>query len=351
LPSFSLRRAAATRSADRLRGNEPGDSPRAPGSESAQDALFARTISPLVWKIIVRQLGGAGCAYNQQDLEDVHAGVLLRLHERVLATESGDLEGLASLPDYAAVSAFNACSAFLMRLQPERTRLRYKVRYILRRDPHVAVWTGDAHTLLCGPREQEGSRVLAPPATVASSVAEAVLDLGRATAALRAVLRQVLAECGACEMEALVSALFEALELTESHQVPLEVADAPSSVPDAEQLQARLENQEVLAYLWREVLELPANQRIALLMNLRDESGGDMVAALLSSGVASSAELARCLRADEPDLGATIAALPRDDRWIAERLGLTRQQVINLRKSARLRLSRRLRAHAEGPGR
>jgi hypothetical protein len=34
--------------------------------------------------------------------------------------------------------------------------------------------------------------------------------------------------------------------------------------------------------------------------------------------------------------------LPVDDHTIAERLGLTRQQVINLRKSARARLARRM---------
>jgi hypothetical protein len=35
--------------------------------------------------------------------------------------------------------------------------------------------------------------------------------------------------------------------------------------------------------------------------------------------------------------------LPRDDQWIADRLGVTRRQVINLRKCARERLARRLR--------
>jgi len=35
--------------------------------------------------------------------------------------------------------------------------------------------------------------------------------------------------------------------------------------------------------------------------------------------------------------------LPLEDAAIAERLGLTRQQVINLRKSARARLARRMR--------
>jgi hypothetical protein len=44
------------------------------------------------------------------------------------------------------------------------------------------------------------------------------------------------------------------------------------------------------------------------------------------------------------DLAGLWHELPLDDRRIAERLAVTRQQVINLRKAARARLARRARA-------
>ena len=50
--------------------------------------------------------------------------------------------------------------------------------------------------------------------------------------------------------------------------------------------------------------------------------------------------LENLLRAEE--LAGMWNSLPLDDRGIAERLGITRQQVINLRKSARARLARRM---------
>ncbi len=61
------------------------------------------------------------------------------------------------------------------------------------------------------------------------------------------------------------------------------------------------------------------------------------------TGIAPLAELARVLDLTEGELRELWPTLPRDDQWIAERLGVTRRQVINLRKCARERLARRLR--------
>jgi hypothetical protein len=52
-------------------------------------------------------------------------------------------------------------------------------------------------------------------------------------------------------------------------------------------------------------------------------------------------DLAGTLEMDRGALDRLWDRLPVDDQTIAKRLGLTRQQVINLRKSARARLARR----------
>ena len=54
------------------------------------------------------------------------------------------------------------------------------------------------------------------------------------------------------------------------------------------------------------------------------------------------AEIAAALEIPERDLARLWPDLPLDDLWIAARMGITRQQVINLRKSGRARLARRL---------
>ena len=93
--------------------------------------------------------------------------------------------------------------------------------------------------------------------------------------------------------------------------------------------------------LWDEVKELPPNQRAALLLNLRDSEGNNALALLVLTRIATFDALAASLGMTPERLAELWSALPLDDRTIASMLGLTRQQVINLRKAARARLARR----------
>jgi hypothetical protein len=62
----------------------------------------------------------------------------------------------------------------------------------------------------------------------------------------------------------------------------------------------------------------------------------------------SFAELASALGFSTAQLAELWPRLPLDDAAIAGKLGLTRQQVINLRKSARARLGRRITRNSGG---
>ena len=97
---------------------------------------------------------------------------------------------------------------------------------------------------------------------------------------------------------------------------------------------------------WEEVGELPAHQRAALLLNLRDETGRGCIALFVITGVATLAQLATALEMSGEQFAALWNDLPLEDLRVAALLGLTRQQVINARKSARERLARRLRGFA-----
>ena len=119
---------------------------------------------------------------------------------------------------------------------------------------------------------------------------------------------------------------------------------------DTERLAARqtsivteLEQRAYLRQLWEEIIELPHLQRVALLLNLRLPDGEGAIALLPLMGVATMRELAQTLDIPLSELQRLWPALPLDDRAVAERLQLTRQQVINLRKAARARLARRMR--------
>jgi hypothetical protein len=94
--------------------------------------------------------------------------------------------------------------------------------------------------------------------------------------------------------------------------------------------------------LWAQVRELPLRQRLALLLNLRDAEGSGMLWVFPVMGIASIRAIAAALEMPAAELSVLWGRLPIDDNAIAERLDCTRQQVVNLRMSARKRLSHRL---------
>jgi RNA polymerase sigma factor (sigma-70 family) len=106
-----------------------------------------------------------------------------------------------------------------------------------------------------------------------------------------------------------------------------------------------LERRSDLFRLWGEILQLPARQAAALILNLRDEQRRNAVVLLPLTGVATIREIARTVGMSAEGFAQIWNRLPLEDAAIAELLGVTRQQVINLRKSARERLARRMRSH------
>ncbi len=116
----------------------------------------------------------------------------------------------------------------------------------------------------------------------------------------------------------------------------------PDPAPDAS---ASLLGRNHLALLWREIRRLPPRQVAALLLNLRDDRGGNAVVLLPLMGIATLREIAHILGLADGAFAELWNRLPLEDSAIAGLLGVTRQQVINLRKSARERLTRRMREH------
>ncbi|MFN0171664.1 MAG: sigma-70 family RNA polymerase sigma factor [Bryobacteraceae bacterium] len=91
--------------------------------------------------------------------------------------------------------------------------------------------------------------------------------------------------------------------------------------------------------LWEEVQQLPVNQRRALLLNAKDNA----LSLFPVCGVASIRQIAHSLEMQPEELATLWNDLPMEDQVLAARLQITRQQVINLRMSARKRLANRLR--------
>lgn len=272
-------------------------------------------------------------AIGPVEAEDIASTVLLRLVRRLQSVVEGEDEAIGSLADFAATLTYNAIYDFMRSRYPERTRLKNKVRYVLSRDRRFRSWSTD-RGLTCAlassmpmdnvaelPRRGWAARRRVEP----ERTAEAIEEL------LRSAGQPVL-------VEELVRSLAELWNIADPRPVEL-TADAPDP---ARTHAMRLEKRQYLESLWREIRDLRGPQRAALLLNLRDADGGNANALFVLAGIATFDEVAAAIGMSSQRLTELWAELPLDDLGIAERLQLTRQQVINLRKAARARLARRM---------
>ena len=114
-----------------------------------------------------------------------------------------------------------------------------------------------------------------------------------------------------------------------------------SAVHSGEPEQEAVADRFYLERVWAEIKNLPVKQRAALLLSLRDENENGMLVVLPANGIATARQIAEVLEMQLLQLATLWKDLPLDDLRISELLGVTRQQVINLRKCARERLGRR----------
>jgi RNA polymerase sigma factor (sigma-70 family) len=314
-------------------------------SESAAPAALERLAAAAL--PVIREASGAALGFDHPDLEDVCADALVRIVNRVqqLRERPDGSGGILNVAAYAAVTARRVCADYLRRAHPVRARLGSRVRYALTHDPalRLRVIGGEIrHAGLAGWSDGLGAAPRQELAQIARSIR---VDAGGA--ALLNTLRALLERTGRwVELGTLVSVLFDAAALRDPTFTSVEevepAAPAMDGPSDAQESRSRLEA------AWREIVTLPPRQRVALLLHMRDDEGRSGLPMFALTGVADLAGLAAALEVQPGQLAELWPSLPLDDLAIARRLGATRQQVINLRKSARARLGRRLARQAPG---
>jgi DNA-directed RNA polymerase specialized sigma24 family protein len=301
------------------------------------------------------------------DTDDLHQesvmqllSVLRQFHRQPETHPINDLRGLA------AVIAHRACSRWMRRQFPERHALKNRLYYLLTHQNGFAVWQNQEKKLMAGFSIWQGKkkRVAEERIRHLPENERLVVQLRRIAihttgrqeerkqssspsgvgAALAATFNYLE---GPIEFDRLVGAVADLLSLKEQS---MESADdneramelIVSGTPDpAWQAEKRI----FLQKLWDEVLHLPLHQRAALLLNLRGAEGAGCIALFPATGVASFRQLAASLEMSGEELAELWNELPLEDSRIAELLRLTRQQVINARKSARERLTRHLKGY------
>ncbi len=319
-------------------------------------ALLTEHAEPIVSKIIRYKTRGAA-----DDGEEIYSEVLLQLVGRLqrLRTESNG-KAIEDFNSYVAVTTYNACDRFLSRKYPQRRRLKNGLRYLLTHRAGFAVWqdergnyVGGLHRWQFAPNEDDSSLKIQSLREDARAferdvkVEKSWSEQKNAYELLTAIFNWTNAPV---EIDLLTSVCAEWWNVTDE-TVEIDAGGTNEKGEERQSFQladtrpdASVENERrvYLEKLWNEITDLPTRQRAAVLLNLKDASGRGVIDLWLGVGVATVEKIASVLEMTLEAFAAIWNDLPLDDNRIAEILGLTRQQVINLRKSARERLARRM---------
>ena len=331
---------------------------QAPSDEEA-DTILAQLISqhadPVVKKIVGYKFHVFFRENNRaqnEDAEDVHSETVLDLLSRLTELRNNsELEGIRDFRSYVAVTSFRACYEHLRRKYPQRFSLKNKLRYFLRHQPEFALWENDESGWLGGfskwqDKPGADSRRLTQLRDHLTDLEREIFAGGTAAGkSMNDLLTGIFNWTGAAiELDDLVGIVAEAWKIKD--QPAREEADQPRSAPedlrDSRSFDNAISERALLGNVWSEIVNMSERHCAALLLNLKDNRGGSALDLFLLTGVASFSQIAAVLGETDEWLAEIWNQLPLEDTKIAERLGLIRQQVINLRKTARLRLAKRL---------
>jgi hypothetical protein len=291
-------------------------------SERLLERLVQEQAATLVDRIVSSKIRGA---INEDVRGDVLADLISRLRE---LKQSGDREKIRDFRAYTAVAAYHGCDKYYRRAYPQRYRLENQLRYLLANHVRFAVWMGSEGEWMCGNKswrqKQPRLKPVRKDATWASS-----------REASRLVERILDESSAPIPFTDLVDRVAKHWRISDKRE--LRSYDLPHHAPSVE---TKLAQRGWLKRLWGEIAGLPRSQRLSLLLNLRDERGEAALTLLPATGVASVSQIAMALEMPIEELKKLWNGLPLDDLRIAERLGLHRQRVIDLRRSARDRLNK-----------
>jgi RNA polymerase sigma factor (sigma-70 family) len=276
---------------------------------------------------------------QRAEADDIKQEVVLQLlaqlqRFRKLPHENpiNDLRGMA------AVIAHRTRARWLRRQFPERHALKNRLHYLLTRQRGFALWQDDDGKLVAGFAVWQSQK----KPLIHNVAGIEKLPKHESLAETIATIFNYLN--GPVEFDELVGGVAAIQGISDQPVESLtddEDAVQEPAAPEPDQAW-RTEKRMFLQRLWEELQQLPRNQRAALLLNLKDASGFSSITLFPATGIATLRELAAALEINAEDFAALWNELPLEDARIAEMLGLTRQRVINARKSGRERLARRL---------
>jgi RNA polymerase sigma factor (sigma-70 family) len=315
------------------------------------DDLLLVHAALIVRKVLRRRLGffvsSLGVNDHNRDAEDLYQEAMTRiaqmLHDLRISPTKTDI---ASFRQYVARVTANVCVDYLRKKSPARTRLKYSLWDIFKRQKELAVWEYEGK-MLCGFAAWRNTGK-----TFFSDQASSDLE-GRSEAfqaarfphedVKQALITQVLAELfdwigGPVELDTAVSMMAILLDVREQPIASLD--EEPKShwkdhfLVSASITDSEVRAKELLNRLWQVVRNLPDEQRDAYAFGFEDDNGQDLFTLLLSNGVVTLGELSREFGRPAEEIVLLSARMPMDPLAIATELKASRDNVYKWRSRA-----------------
>jgi len=259
-----------------------------------------------------------------------------------------------------AATTYNVYYNYVRMKYPSRWRLKNRMRYLLNHGHGFAMWKDEDQESLCGlaiwrwPAARKDAGSEDQPPRLDEFVQSFAPGQSASQMNLEELIRSFLAWRGRpILLDELVGIVAELQDIREPQRVQSQGEEREGRagvsicelLPDpAVDIASTVEQRSYLELLWKEICELPQRQRMALLLNLRYAQAGDALILFTLAWIASLRRIAEVIEMPLEEFASLWNRLPLEDVAIATLLGTTRQQVINLRKSARERLERRMAA-------
>lgn len=316
------------------------------------DNLIKEHAEPLVHKIIHSKLahGTSSAQASHNDANDLCQDAITKLISYLTHSRTSS-SGLAirAFDDFVAKITFNVYNNYVRSQYPQRYKLKRRLEYQLKSRKEFDLWkeASEQWAGLADWRNSSWDTQTAPAVIQPQSFPSAQFgETPRHQVPLFALLMQVFEWAkNPIAFDRLVDfvAEFYGIKDFAAEDWLGNNKQSYSEQKSGDETQ-KLEYRERLRFVWREIQSLPIRQRYALLLNWKSNAYDSVLHTLITWDLATLQTIAEALEMEPSDLERIWNSLPLKDSTIGDLLGgLSIQTVINLRKSARERLVRRLR--------
>jgi len=324
------------------------------------DELLTLRAAPLIRGVLLRRLGfyvsAQGFNQNNQEAEDLYQEAMARVVQGLNQLQPSAGTDIENFELYVSRLAANVCIDFLRAKSPARTRLKYRLRDLLKRHKDLATWEYDGE-VLCGFASWQNTRKNAVSAQAPQDIEanlESFQSVHFADKDIRLVpVSQIVAELfhwigGPVEIDLLVRMTAYLLDISDE---PIDSLDNLSPdrwdgyyAANTRPAESHLEAYELLTRLWRAVIQLPAEQRDVFAFGFEDQAGQDLFTVLLAADIVNWDELARGMGRSVEEVGRLRVRMPMDAALLAGELRASREKIYKWR----FRALQRLKAELEG---